>query len=163
MVYSIGCLLELAYLSDDVWYLTNIQQQKEKESISLYCSTFFWEPSPESLVISSVRYLELCPILAFQWAIGNANSKEILNSQSGKQLALGHPAHKKQVLDDFIHVFLAAKVGAQNLVAEQEAFSSCHWSVLDSHPRSLIPHPSLLRLQAEMARWKPPQLANIRW
>lgn len=120
------------------------------------------------VVTSSVRYLELCPIipyaqgfLAFQWAIGNTNSKEILNSQSGKQPALGGPAPQRQALDDFVHVLLASKVGAQDLVVEQEAFSIYHWSVLDSHPRSFIPHPLCSDCKLKWLSWKS-QLANIR-
>lgn len=41
MVYSIGSLLELAYLSDNMRYLTE-KQQKQSKSICLYRSTFFW-------------------------------------------------------------------------------------------------------------------------
>lgn len=112
------------------------------------------------VVTSSVRYLELCPIipyaqgfLAFQWAIGNANSKEILNSQSGKQPALGGPAPQRQALDDFVHVLLASKVGAQDLVVEQEAFSICLSLVSLRQPsQELHSPPPLLRLQAEMAQ-----------
>lgn len=67
----------------------------------------------------------------------------------------GRPAQERQALDDFVHVLLASKVGAQNLVVEQEAFSICLSLVSLRQPsRELYSPPPLLRLQAEMAQVK---------
>lgn len=94
MVYSIGSLLELAYLSDDVWYLTEKQQSKAQAcpwvaACSPGSPSLSGRPLPPA-VTGALPDHSLCSGLScFQWAVQNANSKKILNSQSGEQLALG--------------------------------------------------------------------------
>lgn len=141
----------------DIWQRNNNRSKKEV----FPCVQHILLGAQPRVVTSSVRYLELClsipyaqGVLAFQWAIGNANSKEILNSQSGKQLALGGSAPERQALEAFVHVLLAVKAGAQNLV-EQEAFSICpSLASLRQPPQELYSPPPLLRLQAEVAQMK---------